>query len=246
MTQMEGNTTNAVSAAATTSVPPVTNPPVVGASNDDVKTRLDSLEREKKGIYEDLKATREKAQALKEEIDRLKQEREAAAQANAAPAIPISSDDPVEQMLAQRYIQYSKPLIEEVQQLKQQIELKDTYSWLAKQEKRDVDEVVTDKELERRIVDTAKRYGLAGSTFTVAKRAYELLKRDEREATAAAQQAEADRVRAISANATETGNVPPSGTAREFSREEINKMSNEEYDRNRAEILKEHRERLIK
>lgn len=242
---MEGQNTPA-SSDANSNVQASQPSPVTGQS--DAQTRLEALEREKKGIYEDLKAKREQHQQLKEEYEKLK------AQVEASQRQPVlqqqSQVDELDAELAPRVAKYIAPIAAQAARAEEM----ETILWLSEQEGRKYSEVKNDQALQKALVETAQKYGIRrGSLSETAMAAYELYKRDKRDQETSAKQAEdaakvaeAERLKAIAGNSTESRGLPPSGSQKIWTREEIGKLSTEEYRKVSADIQNQFRAGLIK
>lgn len=216
---------------------------------EDLKRRLDELEKAKNGILEDLKNEREKRQRYEEELSRRPlpsvavnqtevkhvEEDPSAFVTDLATSGRRAVRDTVAPML--------KPLMESNARLEATLEEERAANWLAKQEKRDADEIKSDAELVKRLQGTMSKYGInKGSLTANVQTAYALMKRDEKEDADAKAAAEASRNRAISDNATTAvvSNPPASQnvSGKMWKQSELAKIAQgPDYDKYRDELL---------
>ncbi len=171
-----------------TSTPPVVIPTSTG-NLDESQARLAELERQNKGILNDLRQEREKRQEL-----------EARLTAIPAPSSPAVQNGDVNNgnELGAVITPYVTPVVNE---LESRLEAK---SFLSAKTGKTWAEIQQDGALTQKLLDVAKRYGVSGDPYTATVRAYELMKRDE--------ELEAYRVKAAAAvNSGPSSTSLPSG-----------------------------------
>lgn len=212
---------------------------------DNLEDRLKSLEREKRGILDDLKNERQQRQAYEKRLEDLEKT------LNSAANTPEDTDLQAEvNRLAQKPKEYIvdviKPLIEaqenKIHELQVARQVERAYTWLAKQEKKDVEDIYG-SEVEKEIARISKDRGLnTMDHVSGVKAAYEILQLERMRK----EEEEARRNQTISANSTHAVRTPSSSGNSVWSRQRIaDVMRNGEYEKYRDEILIAQRNGMI-
>lgn len=206
------------------------------STGDTLEERLKALEREKRGVIDDLRAEREKRQQYERRLEEMEKVLNSAA--NEPEAIdPQSEVNRLAQKPKEFILEVVKPELErrdqEILRLRQEKRFDQAYQWLAKQEKKDTDEVYG-SEIEQDIARITKEHGMGMmDPLEGTKAAYKILQTERR----IREEEEAKRNQAISNNSTHTVQNPSSAGTRSFTRAQIAAMSPYEFEQNRAAIL---------
>lgn len=194
--------------------PPVATGPTVA----ELQAQLEEIKKQSEGRLRDLQQERDKRQEL--------QQAQLAAASPAVTPAPGVTDDELGKVL-KPYIEPTLKAVAEMQKEraaeKAQQEENQALSYLASQTKTTVEEVLKNKDLQDKLIGVARKWNLVGDSYTVSKRAYELMelenlktKEDERVRNASA---------ARSASLpTGTGSSVSTSSAKQYSAEEFNKL----------------------
>jgi hypothetical protein len=205
--------------------------------NDTLEERLKSLEREKRGILDDLKNERQQRQAYEKRLEDLEKTLNSAAN---EPEVndPQSEVNRLAQQPKEYIVEVVKPLIEEAQkeirELKIAKQFDRAYTWLAKQEKKDVDDLYG-SDIEKEIVRIFRDHGMTVmDPVDGTKAAYKIYQQEQR----LREEEEAKRNQTISANSTHAVRSPSSSGSPVWTRDRINEVvRNGEWEKYREEIL---------
>jgi hypothetical protein len=202
------------------------SPTSTGPSLEDIQAKVAELERAREGLIRDVQHERSKRKELEQRF---------AAPAPSASS-PVTQDVKEEDELAKVLKPYIAPLEAEARQATAQLqrmqaeaERQNALAFLSNKTKKSIEEIVSDKSLQERLVATANKWGLSGSLTAVTQRAYELMEMEN----AKAKDVEAARNVTVASTQTLPVGTPPSPakTAKQYGADEFNRLSTQEFDR---------------
>lgn len=178
-------------------------------SLEELQAKVVDLERAREGLIRDVQQERSKRQELETRIP---------APTASSPAPQDVNGDELRQVLNP----YIAPLMKEIESLKAQSTEAQAMEFLSSKTGKSKADLMADVAFQDKLVKTAKKWNIAGSTLDVATRAYELMLLEE----SAAKDAERSR----QARASETASLPagappaPRSSSKEYSADEFNSM----------------------
>lgn len=213
------------------------------SGNESLEERLKGWEREKRGLIKDVQAERDERQALEKRLAEMESALNSAAEqpeANANEKVQKLAQDPdayIQAHLTRALDQRVVPLEQSLQSIAKERRFEKAYSWIAKQEKKDVEEI-PGSEIESEIARITKEnnMGMMDPVEGV-KAAYKIFLQEKREKEIS----EVRREEAIQGNSTATVRSPSSVGQHRFTKAEIEGMSSETYMKNREAILEAQR-----
>lgn len=150
---------------ATSNPPAATVPPSPGTS-EEANARLSELERQNKGILNDLRQERERRQELEARL---------AAVPTPPSSVPQQDVNPGNELAA-----IVNPVVApQINALRDEIKTMEAKAFLATKMGKPWAELESDQDFQNKLLATHKRYGVSGDPYTATVRTYELMKRDE-------------------------------------------------------------------
>lgn len=212
--------------------------------NDTLEERVKTFQRERKGFINDLQKERAERHALETRLAQI--------ETSLTSAGSDGDEQPekrVERLAADPdgYIEnvvqdYVKPLVSEINSLRHERKLERAYQWVAKQEKKEVEDIVG-SDLDNDLVRIVKENGMNSmDPIEGTRAAYKILQQERKEK----EQQEAERGEKISQSQTERVRVPVRTGGQRFTRDQIRGMSSEEFEANRVAILEAQKNGSIK
>lgn len=215
---------------------------------DDIPTfGNDEWDKEKKGILNDLRSEREKRHQLEEKNTALEQRLAVieeslttAGEDGESPQDRVNrlANDP-DGYISDHLVNFEetrlKPLQQEVEMLKIDRSIEKGLRWVAKQMKKDYEDVAgsdVENELARVTQEMRARGIVPTNPEEGTKEAFRMWQKEQEEK----ENREKERDQKIEGNRTETVSTPVRTGSRRWTREEVNAMSAEEFTKNEAEI----------
>jgi hypothetical protein len=204
---MEANDTNA-------QAQPTPAPVAAGPTAAELQAQLDEIKKQSEGRLRDLQNERAKRQELEAQIN--------------IPASPAANSGVTDDELGRVLKPYIEPLHKKTAELEARYADEKALNYLSTKTGKSVEAVLSDTTLQDKLMGTARKWGLTGDSFTVSKRAYELMELED------LRQKEADRARSASAASattlpTGTGPVSTGRTVKKYSAAEFDVMSPREF-----------------
>lgn len=209
-------------------------------TDETLNERLKEWEKKEKAMISDLQAEREQRHALEQ---RLSQIETSMAPEDGTPEQKVNrlAQDP-DGYISEVVIQAVTPLQQEIVNLRQERNVERAYKWLGKKEKTDPDDIIG-SELEKEIVRISKERGMtAMGVVEGTKAAYEIYQQEKIDK----ERREKEREESISGQSTESVRSSTFKSTGRLTRDMIYKMSPNEYNARREEILKAEKEGTIK
>lgn len=218
-------------------------------NTETLEDRLKRLEKENRGLIGDLAEKRGNIRSLEARLAEIEKSLTSVAEETNN---GVSTDDRVNRLAQDpdAYIdarvnhwldQKVKPVEQQVVTLAQERRFEKAVRWLARQEKKDEDEIAG-SDLEREVVRIVKEHGMGSmDPLEGTKAAYKLYLQEKSENS----QKEKLRAEAIAGQTTESVQRTPSGGQMRFTRQQILNMSSAEFKKNEEAILKAQAEGLI-
>lgn len=212
-------------------------------SGETYEERIRQWEKEKKGILGDLQGEREKRHAVEERLRVIEESLTSAANEDGeTPETRVNrlAQDPdgyISNHLAQFEQERVKPLQQEIQMMKMDRQIERGLRWVARQEKKDYEEVVgsdLEQDLARLTMDMRNRGIIPTNPEEGTKEAYRLLLDERKEK----ENREKVRDEKIQGNRTESVSTPPRSNSQRWTREEVAALSIDEFNKNEPEIRK--------
>lgn len=194
--------------------PPAATPPTsTGISVEELQAEREELRKQREGLLRDLQREREKRQEL---------------EARQSSPAPSAANPDVTDELGKVITPYVAPALKEIQSLKDELANEKALNYLSTKTGKSVEAILEDKDLQTRLVSTARKWGLAGNSYEVSKRALELMELEDMKH----QEAERKRAASTSQNQTLPSGAPPApvSSGREYSADEFNRMAPAEFD----------------
>lgn len=217
-----------------------------GTNEATYEQRIQELEKQNKGLIRDLQGERETRHELERRFGEMEAAINTAELPDDSPQLKVQrlSQDPdgyIQNIVHQSLEKEVKPLKQSVEGMRLERQFEKAYSWLGKQEGKDGDEIVG-SDLEKELARIVKEHGLGNtSPFEGTKAAYKIYKQELKEK----ESQEAKREETISNQAGErVSTTARTGTVR-FTRDQIMKMTPQEFDKNYDAIKAAERDGLI-
>lgn len=199
-----------------------------------LRQQVEQLEREKTGIYNDLKSER---------LSRQEAESKIVPQSSAAPETSEVEEDEVDRLLKKKMEKYAKPLTERITKLekekkeqKEKIEAEQAYKWVANKENVTAEKIIG-SDTEKELVAIIKEYNMHNMhILDGTKAAYDILQQRRRAKQEVEKASETQREEKINATAPGSSSAPAKGGKKLWSSSEIKGMSADEYIKHREEI----------
>ena len=204
-------------------------------TEDTYEARIKALEKEKAGVIRDLQGERDKRHDLEQRFSQLE-----ASLTTAEPEVPVDVQEEVQKLsrdpkgyIRNLVLEEVVPVRKTTEQLLLDREAEKAYSWLAKKEGKDVDDI-KGSALEEELARISKERGMGPmGLYNGARAAYDIYQKELKEK----ERKEAEREEAIAGTSAERVTNPPRQGQAKFSRDQISQMTNSEYERNRQAIL---------
>lgn len=203
--------------------------------------RIKQWEKEKKGILNDLQEERQKRQSYEQRLAVIESSLASAGSEDGETVeqkVQRLANQP-DEYINSRIQEYDesrvKVLESEINNLRNDRQIERALRWVAKQEKKDYEEVSgseLEEELARVTLDMRKRGIIPTDPFEGTKQAYKILLEERKEK----EEKEKERDQTIENNRTETVQTPPRTGTHRWTRAQIAEMSPKEFDEHYDEI----------
>lgn len=200
-----------------TQIQPEPTPAATGPTVAELQAQMDELKKQSEGRLRDLQQERAKRQELESKV----------ASATSPVVNPVVTDDELGQVLKP----YIAPVAREAAEAKKELEqmrLEKTQKYLENKTGKSWDVIEADRDLQDKLTQVIRKYGVTGNVYDMTVRAYELLQLEN------LQSKETEKARAAAAASaqslpTGTGNVSSSSAAKKYTAEEFNRISGKEF-----------------
>lgn len=195
-------------------------PAATGPTVAELQAQLDEIKKQSEGRLRDLQSERARRQELEQRIP-----------STPAPSAAQTTDENVDE-LGKVLTPYTAPIVKKVAIVEQELEAlryEKTQNFLVQKTGKTWDQIEADKDLQSRLIEVSRKYGVGGNIYDRTVRAYELMELENIRAK------EVERNRAAAAATTSslpTGSpAPTTSSAKEYTAEEFKRMPVSEFDR---------------